>query len=419
MRAPIDRWKAAIEQCDVDAVRDLFEQNRELVAEVNSKVFAFDSAAIFVCRHNIEMVDLLLHHGADINSKTGWAAGGFGILEGIEPELAGPLIERGAIVDIWAAVSLDKMDRVQALLNDAPHLITAGGGDGVHPLHYARSVEMIDVLVARGADVNARCTDHGSTPIQYLVQHEDLVQRLLAHGAKPDIFMAAYWGDASIIDACHKTDPECCNVRLGAGDWTHDGNGDIYKWKIGHDFTPVDAARSQGHSKAVDLILTLSSPAARLSDAIWQADDATAKAIDNSDPATLARLIEEDPAAMCRAAWENKIEVVALMLGLGFDPHRTGVHDSSPLDRAAFHGYAEVVELLLHRDPKPPLHKQNEFGGTPLSACLFGMAHGWDTGHERDHVETTRLLIEAGSAVSENMLGAGTSETDAMIKEKL
>lgn len=419
MNAVLDQWKDAIERCNVDAVRDLFDKHKDLVAEVNSKIFAFDSSAIFVCRENVEMVDLLLQHGADINQKTGWEAGGFGILEGIEADFAEPLIERGAVVDIWGAVGLDRMDRAHELLQDAPHLVTARGGDGVHPLHYACSVEMIDFLISKGADVNARCVDHGSTPAQYLVQDEMLMRRLLAQGAELDIFMAAYWGDASLIEACHASDPECCNVRLGSGEWTPFGNGDIYKWKIGHDFTPVDAARSQGHVDAAALILSISSPTARLSDAIWQGDNTKAQAIVDADAETLANLLENDPAALCRAAWENNIQAAALMLDLGFDPHQTAVHDSTPLDRAAFHGYAEVVELLLRRDPNPPLQKYNEFGGTPLGACLFGMTHGWETGHAKNHVKTARLLIQAGSVVSEQMLGSGNSEMEQLIKDHL
>ncbi len=419
MTVPLDQWKAVVEHGDVVSARDLLDQHPDLVGQVNAQIFAFDSSAIFACRHNIEMVDLLLENGADINAKTGWPAGGFGILEGIEPEVAEPLIARGAVVDIWAAVSLDKLERVRELLRQTPQLVTAGGGDGVHPLHYARNVAMIDFLVANGADVNARCVDHGSTPLQYLIQDEVLVRRLLDHGAAPDIFMAAYWGDTSIVETCHRTDPECCNVRMGAGEWTNLGKGDIYKWKIGHDFTPMDAARSLGHLDVAASILSLSSPTTKLFDAIWQADEATAEAIATANPATLAGLIEEDPAAMCRAAWENKVGVVSLLMKLGFDPHQTGVHDSTPLDRAAFHGYTDVIKLLLRQDPKPPLHNLNEFGGTPLGASLFGMKHGWDTGHARNHVEAARLLIEAGSAVSEQMLGAGNLETDALIRDHL
>lgn len=419
MTISLDRWKTAIERGDVKAVRSLFDRYPELADTVDAKIFAFDSSAIFCSRSNIEMVDLLLKHGADINAKTGWEAGGYSILEGVTPDVAQPLIKRGAIVDIWAAVGLDNMERVQELLEQDSSLITAPGGDGVHPLHYARNVKMVDYLVSIGADVNARCVDHGSTPLQYLIQDQDVVFRLLDHGAEPDIFVAAYLGVDSLVKKIVAADPECCNARLGAGEWTHLGKGDIYNWKIGHDMTPAEAARSQGHADVAALILQLASPSIQLADAIGRGDTKTADTIMAEHKDALGSLIAEDPTAMARAAWVNNLGAVELMLTLGFDPHQTGVHDSTPLDRAAFQGYAEIIELLLRHDPNPPLHKRNEFGGAPLGACLFGMNHGWDTGQAKDHTKSVRLLIEAGSAVSEQMLGIGNVETDKLIKERL
>jgi hypothetical protein len=40
-------------------------------------------------------------------------------------------------------------------------------------------------------------------------------------------------------------------------------------------------------------------------------------------------------------------------------------HRSTPFDRASFHGYADIVEMLLTLDPNPSLSQHNEFGGTP------------------------------------------------------
>lgn len=419
MNTPLDQWKSAVERGDVASVRALFEQYGELAEMVNAQVFAFDSSAIFASRDNLEMVDLLLKHGADINAKTGWEAGGFGILEGIDPHLAKPLIERGALVDIWAAVSLDDMARARELIEQDPDLVIAAGGDGVHPLHYARSVPMVEFLIEKGANINARCLDHGSTALQYLVQDQSVVRCLLKHGAEPDVFMAAYWGDASLLEASIAADASCCDALMGTGEWTHLGKGDIYNWKIGHDVTPAQVARSRGHNDIAVQILQLSSPAAQLRDAIWGSHEAVVSSLINEHPNAVSDLIKCDSTAMCRAAWENNVGAVEILLQLGFDPHKTGVHDSTPLDRAAFHGYTGVVELLLERDPNPPLLQKNEFGGTPLGACLFGLNNGWDTGHKRDHVGSVRLLIKAGSEVTNWMIGAGNAETDLLIKEHL
>ncbi len=419
MTTPLDQWRAAVERGDTDAVRSLYAKHPELSDHVNAQIFAFDSSAIFCGRENIELVDLLLEHGADINQKTGWGAGGFGILEGVTPDVAQPLIERGAIVDIWAAVGLNDMERTRQLLERDPSLITAPGGDGKHPLHYAQDVEMVNFLVGRGADVNARCVDHGSTPLQYLIRNRDVVFQLLDHGAEPDIFMAAYWDSIDQAERCIAANPDCCNARLGDGEWTNIGKGDIYKWTIEHDATPFQVARMRDSADMVDFMMQHASPTTRLTDAIWQGDRAAVDAICDEHENVLSELISADPTAMTRAVWWYYPAAVKLMLDLGFDPHKVGVHDSSPLDRAAFHGYANIIELLLQHDPDPPIHGKNEFGATPLVACLYGLNHGWMTGHPQDHVRTARLLIDAGSAASERLLGMGNAETDKLIMDRL
>ena len=419
MDEPLEQWKRAVQSGDSATVRALFAAHPELTGHINAQIFAFDSPAIFCARSNLELVDLLLAHGADINQKTGWGAGGFGILEDVSVEVAQPLIERGAEVDIWAAVSLNDRERTRVLLDQDPGLITARGGDGKHPLRYARDVEMVDFLIGRGGDVEGRCIDHGSTPLQYAIGHREIVFRLLDHGAEPDIFMAAYWGSVSHGEQCIGADPSCCDARLGEGPWTNLGRGDIYKWTIEHDATPFQVARSRGHDAMVAFIDQHAAPQTRLRDAIWQGDRERVAAVRSETAGVLEMLLASDPAALARAVWWYNPGAAELMLELGFDPHQAGVHDSTPLDRAAFHGYADIVALLLRSDPNPPIDRVNEFGGTPLAACLYGMRHGWTTGHPQDHVETARLLIAAGSAVNERFLGWGNAETDALIRERL
>ena len=42
--------------------------------------------------------------------------------------------------------------------------------------------------------------------------------------------------------------------------------------------------------------------------------------------------------------------------------------EASTLDRAALHGFREIVALVFERDPEPPLDWRNRFGGTPPGA---------------------------------------------------
>lgn len=415
----LNSWHEAVLDGDLLRVAELLRKHPELKSHVNDPIFSFNSPALFHCRDNLALVDLLIEHGADLNQKSKWWAGGFGILEGVSSEVAQPLIQRGAPVDIWAASGLNDLERVAELLDQSPHDVTSRGGDGKHPLHYAASVPMVDLLLDRGADVNAKCIDHESTAAHYLVQNRDVVLRLVQRGARPDVFMASVLGDETLLRQSLVDAPDCCNWRIGNSPWTNRAGGHIYNWTIGHDQTPQQVARNAGHTSILRLLLENASPVTRLMDALWSDDQQQIQSMVQQSPDPLAQLSHDDLKSLARAAWWYNPAGVKNMLELGFDPHVPGVHDSTPLDRASFHGYADIVELLLTYDPSPPIHRKNEFGGTPLEACLHGTRHGWETGNPQDHVETVRLLVEAGSKVTSDHLGRSNEPIDRILQSSL
>ncbi|WP_075083541.1 ankyrin repeat domain-containing protein [Mariniblastus fucicola] len=116
----------------------------------------------------------------------------------------------------------------------------------------------------------------------------------------------------------------------------------------------------------------------------------------------------------------GRTKTVQLMLKAGFDPHIPGAEDSTPLDRACFHGFHEIVEILLDRDPDPPLEFKNAFGGTPLSCCIWGSIHSWmKTDLKSDHKRCAELLISAGSHFEEAWIPTVNPEMDAILKAHL
>src|SRR5262245_31465602 len=100
-QSPAEKFVALVENGDVDGVRDLMKTHPELAARVNDPLFAFDQPAIHCARGNVAMLDLLIALGADINAKSQWEMGGFGILESASPEQLPVLVERGAKIDVW------------------------------------------------------------------------------------------------------------------------------------------------------------------------------------------------------------------------------------------------------------------------------------------------------------------------------
>jgi hypothetical protein len=59
------------------------------------------------------------------------------------------------------------------------------------------------------------------------------------------------------------------------------------------------------------------------------------------------------------------------MLENSFDP-RYGVHIADALDRASFHGYADIVAMLLSLDPDPPVIEGYRWARVSTGLCMAG-----------------------------------------------
>lgn len=415
-KSPVEQFDAAIREGDEARARELLEAHPEIRDRINEPRFDFDSPAIHQAKRNLPLVDALIEHGADINARSKWWAGGFGILEsGLTLEQATPLIQRGARITPWAGAGLGLYEEVTAIVQSNPGAVRERGGDGKTMLHCAANIAIAGILLDGGADLGARDVDHGSTPLQYLIEDEGMARFLIARGADADIFAAARLGDNALIDRCLRNDPKCAEARINQSPFTAPG-GHIYSWTLGFDLTPADVARKFGHSAAAERIVASLSPRGRILDAVWCGDRARAHR-EIAVHAIPAKEMEPDARGlMAAAAWWYRPETVRLMLDMGFDPHVPGMHRSTPLDRASFHGYADIVEMLLTLDPNPPIEHRNEFGGMPLNACVHGSLHGWETGHPQDHVRTLTLLLRAGSPLDPAMLPTGNDELDAVMR---
>src|SRR5262249_14611430 len=146
-----------------------------------------------------DMVDVLLRAGANINARSHWWAGSFGVLDD-DHGLAPFLIERGAKVDVHAAARLGMQDRLQELISAQPALVHARGGDGQTPVHFAATVQVAEYLLDQGAEVDALDVDHESTAAQYMVRdRQEVARRLVARGCRTDLLMAAALGDLELV----------------------------------------------------------------------------------------------------------------------------------------------------------------------------------------------------------------------------
>src|SRR5260370_26748162 len=187
---PMQALKTAILAGDTAGVARTLDRFPELKEKLNDSLpdYAFGGTALLaaVQRRNKDLIDLLLQAGADINARSHWWAGSFGVLDN-DHGLAPFLIERGAVVDAHAAARLGMLDKLKELVSVKPELVHARGGDGQTPLHFAATVEIAKYILSQGANINARDIDHESAPVQWMIRDRQTVARyLVQHGCQTD-----------------------------------------------------------------------------------------------------------------------------------------------------------------------------------------------------------------------------------------
>jgi len=418
-KSPTELFKAAVEAGDVDLVRRLLGSHRDLVSQINEPMFGFNSPAVHVARTNLDLLDVLLAHGADLNARTSWEKGGFGVLEQVNPDEAAPLIARGARVDVWAAANLGMMEELASSIAREPALVHAKGGDGKRPLHFARTVEIARFLIEHGAEIDAIDDDHDSTPAQHLIgDHPDVAGFLVAKGARSDLLLAAALGDVTLVQNHLDADPGSIAMRVDQ-DWfpmidTARNGGHIYQWTLGFHVSAFDIARKRGHAEVLELLLQRATPLDRLLDALWCADQARADAILAADP----RLVDRAPAKALRqvadAARNNNVAAVSAMLRHGFPVTALSQHGAMPLHWAAFHGNPDMMESILQYNP--PIGAQDrQFKGTAMGWLIHGALNRWGFSSGR-HGECARLLLDAGAQVDEASLPTGHDGIDLVLR---
>lgn len=400
---PGELLRAAIRTRDPVKVQTILDRHPALVGTIDQAIpggdFGATALLTAVDAGSIEVVDVLLRAGADINVKSHWPPGGFGVLDpgsGLVPLL----IERGARVDAYDASRNGMMDRLVQLVASDPAAVHLRGGDGQTPLHVAPTVEIARFLVDHGADIDAVDVDHESTPAQYLIRdHPDVVRFLVSRGCRTDILLAAALGDAALLRRHLDADPE--SIRTVVTDEYFPMKGrlaaaTIYNWTLDWFASPHAIAREFGHEDAFRLLIDRSPPD-------------VAAAADAGDAALVTRLLKGGPPAagtlgaverrkLVRAACNNKTETVRLLLKAGWPLDERGKDDGTALHWAAFNGNAAMVrDLLAHHAPVHVRDKQ--YDGVPIHWAIYGSVHAGDKTKTGDYGAVVEALLDAGAAV--------------------
>lgn len=263
---------------DLETIKALVARDHNLL----ECEFEYRKPLHFAIRENRrEVVEFLLEQGADpmcggAGFRPHWKPGGptthesplvnardrghhevLALLERILKEKYHIAPEGDAIPEL---IRRRDLEQVRKALEAQPELIDAADGFGSQPIHWAvmtRQMHVIDLLLERGADINAMRPD-GARPLdltngdywyrgwrdvprEALRRHEVLIGYLLARGADYDISMAAKIGDLERVRQLLGENPALAN---GAPDYTGYYNG-----------VPLRCAAGAGHMAVVRLLL--------------------------------------------------------------------------------------------------------------------------------------------------------------------
>ena len=406
---PFEALAAAVRADDTARVGELLRTHDELRSRLNDPTPGGDFGATVlgpaIRRKNREMIDLLLHYGADINARSHWWAGSFGALDLCDPELAPFLIERGARVDAHSAARLGMLDRLDALVSTNPELVHARGGDGQTPLHFASTVEIAQYLLAHGADIDARDIDHESTPAQYMMgDRQEIARFLVARGCHTDILMTAALGDIDRVRRHLEDDPASIRTRVSEECFPmrdSRAGGTIYIWTLGRAKTAHAVARQFGHDDVYRLLMERSPDALRLAQACVVGDEATVDELIARRPEIAGGLSSDEVAAIVDAAEVNNEKAVRRMLAVGWPVDARRSDGATALHFAAWLGNAELVRDLIGRGA--PLEAvENTFNGRPLDWALHGSTNSWRAS-SGDYAAVVDALLGAGARAPEIM----------------
>ena len=391
---------------DIGRATDVLAANPELKSELNGPAPGgdFGSTILLPAVHhqNREMIDLLISHGADINQRSHWWAGSFGLLDFCEPDFAPFLIERGATVDAHAAARLGMLEKLESIVSASPEVVHARGGDGQTPLHFAKNTEIAQYLLDHGAGIDTRDIDHESTPAQWMMRdRRDVARFLVSRGAQTDILMASAFGDLPRVRKYLDDDPNSIHTTVSAKYFPMKDSragGTIYIWTLGGNKTPHMIARECGHDEIFALLMQRSSDELKLSQACLLGDKATFDLLLERRPDIARNLSDEERHALVVAAEQDNTEAVLLMLEAGWPTDVRGMDNGTALHIAAWFGNVEMVRALLKHGARADV-RGDTYNATPLGWAEHGSRNCWrrDSG---DYPGTIQALLDAGGGAS-------------------
>jgi ankyrin repeat protein len=254
-----------------------------------------------------------------------------------------------------AAIRERDLAKLRSLLDAQPELVHAGDQAGNQPIHWAvmtRQIDVIDELLARGADINKQRPD-GARPIQLTngdysyrgwrdvpqdlaTTPRDVLNHLRTRGAYCDICTAAYIGDLHRARDLLDQDPSLANRPSD------------YVTYYACSGTPLRNAAAAGHIEIVKLLLDR-----------------------GADPNLPEEGIAPRGHALHSAVCNGHIEIVELLLQKGAYPNVEIESSADTLSAAIARSNQPMIELLCSYGAARPVHLLAHSGDVQTAAAVF------------------------------------------------
>jgi ankyrin repeat protein len=256
---------------------------------------------------------------------------------------------------IGNAIRARDLAAVRALLDASPELLNAGDQRSNQPIHWAvmtRQLDLIDELLARGADINAARQD-GARPIQLTngdysyrgwrdvpqdvtTTPAEVLEHLRTRGAYVDICTAASIGDIARVRELLDEEPSLAN-RVSEYVTYYVGSG-----------APLKNAAARGHLEVVKLLLER-----------------------GADPNLPEEGIAPHGHALYSAVYNGHHEVAKLLLEHGAYPSPPVESSADALSIAIRNSDQRMVELLCSYGSARPVDLLAHYGDVQTAAAVF------------------------------------------------
>ena len=333
----------AAENGKIEALQFIL-QHKDKIVNIEARGAGGGTALhVAAIKGHADVIELLLTNGADINAES----------------------ETGATPLVLAAEN-GKIEALQFILQHKDKTVDieakgAGGGTALHAAAIGGHVDVIELLLTNGADINAE-SETGATPLvlaaengqlealRFILQHKDKTVNIEAKGAGGGtaLHVAARKGHLNIIELLLTNGADINAVsETGA--------------------TPLVLSAQSGKLEALLFVL-------QHKDKITDID---AKGAGGGT-------------ALHVAAQEGYSEIIESLLVSGADINASANDGETPLITAAAHGKLEALRIILqHKDKAVNIEAKRARGITALHAAAV-----------KDHVDIIELLLTNGADIN-------------------